>query len=120
MRRFILDWNEHEPSDFGRLLTADAQLDMSTQSQGVNQNDDWTTVDGAAAIDGFAKTQWNAGEMLSFSSIQTFAGGAYVHGLTATFADKRQQKMTDAKFVYDACAGSFRHIVIVASAPASL
>lgn len=118
VRRFILDWNEHNPSDFGRLLTADAELDMSTKTQGVNQDDNWTTVVGSAAIVGFARAQWNAGEMLSFSSVQTVTGGANLIGLTATFADKRRQTMTDAKFVYGACTRSFRHIVIVTSAPA--
>ncbi len=118
VRRFILDWNGHDQSDFGKLFTADSELDMSTQIQGANQEDNWTAVVGSAAIDAFAKKQWTAGEILSFSSIQTFPGGAYVYGLIATFTDKRQQRMTDAKFVYDACARYFRHIVIVASAPA--
>ena len=118
VRRFILDWNEHNEPDFGRLLTADAELDMSTQTQGVNQDDNWTTVAGSAAIERFARTQWNAGETLSFSSVQTVTGGANVIGLTATFADRRRQTMTDAKFVYNACTRSFRHIVIVASASA--
>ena len=118
VRRFILNWNGHALSDLGKLLTADAELDMSTQAQGANQDDTWTSVAGSAAIEGFASKQWNSGEILSFSSIQTFTGGAYVMGVTARFADKRQQRMTDAKFVYSACTRSFRHIVIVASAPA--
>ena len=118
VRRFVLDWNGQDGSDLRKILTIDAELDMSTQRQGVNQDDNWTSIAGSAAIDSFARKQWNEGEILSFSSIQTFTGGAFVMGLTATFADKRRQRMTDAKFVYSACDQSFRHIVIVASAPA--
>ena len=116
---FFKDWNQRQQSDFKKLFTTEAELDMSSKSQGASVSDGYTGTVGADAIAEFAARQWKTGEVLSFSAIEVFNGGAYAHSVTSKFEDGRQQTMTDSKFVYDRCSNAFNHVVIVAGSPAA-
>jgi hypothetical protein len=115
---FFSDWNERQTA-IGALFSSQAELDMSTETEGASLSDKYTSLIGSAAISRFAAMEWQAGEVLSYSSITPFNGGAYVNSVSAKFNDGRKQTMLDAKFVYGHCGSVLDHVVIVAASPAA-
>ncbi len=121
IQQFVNLWNEHDPGDLAGLFTSDAELDMSSPSQGMQyqqQENEWTVSVGQLQIDQFAEGEWTAGERLSFSSVTSFKGGGYAVGMKAALPDGRVQILDDAKFVLDDCQAALAHVVIVATSTA--
>jgi hypothetical protein len=103
------------------LLTADAEFDMSTDSQRAQPpslGGGYTSLVGRPAIELFVLAQWRSGEWLSDVGQDVFPTGVEAIGLTAHFADGTIQNMAEGKFVWNCAQRGFDHIVIISASVA--
>ncbi len=121
IEQFVTRWNEHQATQLAQLFTNDAELDMSSPSQGTQYGQEekkWTVSVGQTQIQHFAELEWAMGERLAFSAVDKFAGGGNAVGMKATFSDGKVQNLQDAKFVFNDCQVTLLHVVVVATSPA--
>ena len=122
IKAFVTAWNQRDPGALAATLTPTTELDMSSRNQRALPpavRGGFTSSQGIRSILRFARTQWRAGETLTYSGTRVFANGGYALNLTATFSDNTRQRMTEAKFVYDCAQAGLTHIVIASAAVSS-
>lgn len=112
---FVRAWNREQSRDLSALLTADAQLDMSTKQQQAlrsAQGEGHESSEGVNEILRFAAAQWALGERFGYRGVRVFSDGGYANRFRASFADHSHQRMTEAKFGFDCTTGRIFHVVI--------